>query len=527
MIPQELPLIESLSVEQLVAQMIVVRACGHLFDHQITYPQWEAPSAKLRHWIGQLGIGGVILLGGSAAEIYLRTQQFQSWAEIPLFMAADIEEGVGQRFSGATWFPPPMALAEIAKTNLPKAIAYAEAMGATTASQALSIGINWLLGPVVDVNNNPNNPVINIRAFGEDAATVSHLSRAFLRGAKQHPILTAAKHFPGHGDTAVDSHLELPTLLHSRERLAEVELVPFQGAIAAGVDAVMTAHLRIPSWDQDYPATLSQAILTGKLRRELGFTGLIVTDALIMGGITNHYGAGVAAATAVQAGADILLMPPEPEEAIATVTKAVAAKKINRSRLEASVARIWHAKQKLEPTPPVSRMLTVLAEPVPAVEAILKDSLRTRGALPLSGNLDNQLVTLRNLIYVDDAIDCDFLSRQAPAITIPRKLGYHFQLIDRNTSRLLADPTPTATLVQLFIRGNPFRGSAGATTIVQEIVKRLLQNHELLALVIYGSPYLWDQCLEFLEPDIPSVFTYGQTPSSQAIALSTLFNKKS
>ncbi|NEP76547.1 glycoside hydrolase family 3 N-terminal domain-containing protein, partial [Okeania sp. SIO2G5] len=202
-----------------VAQMVVVRASGHLFDHQIQYPDWEPLNADLAHWIRDLNVGGVILLGGSAAEIGLRTQQIQDLASTPLLMAADIEEGVGQRFPGATWFPPPMAIAHIARQDLPKAIAYAEAMGAATAQEALAVGLNWVLAPVVDVNNNPDNPVINVRAFGDDPDIVGQLAAAFIRGTKNFPVLTSAKHFPGHGDTATDSHLDLPVIPHARERL--------------------------------------------------------------------------------------------------------------------------------------------------------------------------------------------------------------------------------------------------------------------------------------------------------------------
>ncbi|HHP7229258.1 MAG TPA: glycoside hydrolase family 3 N-terminal domain-containing protein, partial [Xenococcaceae cyanobacterium] len=246
--------------------MLVVRTTGHLFEHQIRYPQWEADNSTLRKWLVELNLGGVILLGGSAAELKLRSQQLQSWANTPLLIAADIEEGVGQRFPGATWFPPPMALSAIARQNLSLASNYARQMGATIAQEAIAVGINWLLAPVVDVNNNPDNPVINIRAFGDTPTIVSQLTTAFIQGARQYPILTTAKHFPGHGDTVTDSHLDLPKIAHSEAQLAAVELPPFQSAIAAGIDSIMTAHLLIMAWDRNYPATLSQNILTRQLR---------------------------------------------------------------------------------------------------------------------------------------------------------------------------------------------------------------------------------------------------------------------
>ncbi|MCZ0898880.1 beta-glucosidase, partial [Microcoleus sp. HI-ES] len=256
-------MIDNLSLPELVAQMFVARASGCLFDHQIRYPEWEPTASKLRYYLENLGVGGVILVGGSAAELAIRSHQLQSWAKFPLLLAADIEEGVGQRFAGATWFGPPMAIAEVARHDAGKADRYAEQMGAVTAIEARAIGLNWILAPVVDVNNNPDNPVINVRAFGETPEIVGKLAAAFIRGAGEHPVLTTAKHFPGHGDTAVDSHLELPVLPHSPARLAQVELPPFVEAMAAGVDAVMSAHLLIPAWDAECPATLSRKILIG------------------------------------------------------------------------------------------------------------------------------------------------------------------------------------------------------------------------------------------------------------------------
>lgn len=176
----------------------------------------------------------MILLGGSAVEVAVRSQQLQDWAALPLLLAADIEEGVGQRFSGATWFPPPMALGAIARQSLDAACDLARQMGEITAQEAMALGLNWLLAPVVDVNHNPLNPVINVRAFSDRVDHVTALTSAFIRGAAAYAVLTTAKHFPGHGDTTTDSHLDLPVLLHDLERLTTLEFPPFQGAIAAG-----------------------------------------------------------------------------------------------------------------------------------------------------------------------------------------------------------------------------------------------------------------------------------------------------
>lgn len=566
---QSLPDPSDLSLEKLVAQMVVVRASGYLFDHQIRYPAWEPPAQVLQRWLQDLGIGGVILLGGSAGELALRSQQLQNWAKIPLLVAADIEEGVGQRFEGATWFPPPMAIGAIAQKDVRTAEQYAEQMGAITAREALATGINWVLAPVCDVNNNLHNPVINVRAFGETPEVVSGLACSFIRGAQRYPVLTTAKHFPGHGDTATDSHLDLPVLPHSPPRLATVELPPFKAAIAAGVDAVMSAHLLIPAWDSERPATLSPWVLTELLRGCLGFEGLVVTDALIMGAIANRYGYDEAPVMAVEAGADILLMPVNPESAIRAVCDAVAAGRISRERIQASVERIWKAKRKVlgqgegesgsklvgtnlednvSTKQPVSQQnapssdasvsiskardsLYPLAQPaaLTAAARILQDSQIIGGSLPLPPEATNGHHKLRNLIVVDDILACDFLGRHTPAVVLPRQLGYELQLVDRHTPPSGEDVdspfVERPTLLQIFIRGNPFRGSAGLTPIATEWFKKVLRNGNLQALVIYGSPYVLQEYTLELPPQVPHIFSYGQMPQAQAIALELLFSQ--
>jgi beta-glucosidase len=530
-----LPTPENLSLAEQVAQMVVVRTSGHLFDHEIRYPAWEATQERLRYYLQDLGVGGVILLGGSAAEVGVRSQTLQSQAAIPLLIAADIEEGVGQRFSGATWFPPPMALEAIAHQDLPRALELAEQFGEITAREALAIGLNWVLAPVVDVNNNPANPVINVRAFGQSPQRVRELTAAFLRGAQRHPVLTAAKHFPGHGDTAVDSHLALPVIPHDRQRLQQVEFEPFRGAIAAGVDAVMTAHLQVPALDGGYPATLSKATLTQTLRQDLGFDGLIVTDALIMGAITQTYGPYEAAVLAVEAGADILLMPVDPEGAIRAVCEAVAIGRIAEERIVASVERIWRAKQKAatpvgtppeschawEHTPPPPIQLDLLAQPASRqiAQAILRETATVQGSFPAAEG-----ESWDNLVVVDDAVSCPFLGRTADAIAIPAQFGYRFRLIDsqgcyRSPNQVSLRPS----LLQLFIRGNPFRGSANLTEIAATWLHALLESRCLKGLVVYGSPYAFEQFRSELPEGIPCAFTYGQMPEAQTEILSAGF----
>ena len=531
-----LPDINTLSLEEQVAQMFVVRASGHLFDHQIEFPDWEPPIATLKHWLSDLGVGGVILVGGSAGDLMLRSHILQSHAKFPLLIAADVEEGVGQRFAGATWFAPPMALSTIAQNDLAKAKEYAQQMGSAIARESLAVGLNWVLAPVVDVNNNPDNPVINVRSFGETPELVSELTSSFIEGAQQWPVLTCAKHFPGHGDTSVDSHLELPVLPHSAERLSEIELPPFISAIAAGVDSVMSAHLLIQCWDADRPATLSKKILTGQLRQTLGFEGLIVTDALVMGAIAKRYGATEAPILALEAGADILLMPVDPKAAIQGICEAVKNGRVSAERIRTSVERIWQLKQKVSQKVVGDECsvhsLTQLATPaIMSTNAdILTNSQKVGGPLPLQPNPNQAGKKLSNLIVVDDVLRARYLGHHVPAIKIPKQFGYELEVIDQYISFAgLSDENEAdlPKLVQVFIRGNPFRGSANLTKNIASTLQKMLQQGRVQGLVCYGSPYIIESLLPKLKIDIPYVFSYGQMPTAQEIALKTLFGLSS
>ncbi len=507
----------SLSLREKIGQLIVVRTTGHIFDHQRRYPAWEASREELEEWLGNLNIGGVILLGGSVAEVAYRSKQLQSWAKTPLFIAADIEEGVGQRFDGATWFPPPMALSAIFEKNPAEAEALAENMGKVTAKEALCVGINWILAPVTDVNNNPENPVINVRAFGDNSETVSVLASAFVRGCKQYPILTCAKHFPGHGDTSCDSHLDLPVIKHSLTRLETVELPPFGRVIQQGVDSVMTGHLLVKAIDAKHPATVSQKILRGLLREKMGFEGLIVTDALIMAGIRKHAPPAQVAVQALQAGADILLMPPNPLETIEAVAKAVEEGILSESRINQSLARIALAKSKI--CHPDAPSLEKIAEATDLrlVEEILRLSMAKGGHFPLKATTGGL-----NLIVVEDLLNCNFLARHTAAIAIPQSFGYQCRLVcDSELSNFNYKDTPI--LLQVFKRGNPFRGKASLTPSQEEFYRQLFRQPGFQGLVIYGSPYLRQWFCQHLPPSSPWVFTYGQMPLAQQLAMGHLF----
>ena len=532
----------SAELRHLVAQLLVVRASGHLADAHRRYPRWELSNGELQRLLEQ-GVGGVILLGGSAAELRLRTLQLQAWSDTPLLLCADVEEGVGQRFEGASWLAPPLALSHLHGQDPQAALALAERYGQCTGREARAVGLNWLLAPVCDVNNNPANPVINVRAWGEDPDTAGALACAFLRGAQAEGVLCCAKHFPGHGDTSSDTHLELPTLPHSRERLEAVELPPFRRAIAAGVASVMTAHLLLPSLDRERPATLSAAVLTDLLRHDLGFEGLVVTDALVMEAIAGRHGAGEAAVMAVEAGADVVLMPADADAAIEAILAAIAAGRLSPERIEASLRRRERALASLPPRPAPVRddALTPLASlrngPLTPdrelARELLERSLERQGPLLNPGALTGGPGGAINLIRIDNALASPFLPGTAPALTAPEAAGLRTCLIEGHSpSPWTGEPErPLAlerlgegpVLLQLFVRGNPFRGSAGGGDEPWEAVIRQLQaTGRLAALAVYGSPYLWRSLAPLLAPSVPAAWSPAQMPLAQALVLSSL-----
>jgi len=277
-----------------------------------------------------------------AAELLNRMQE---QSRLPLLVAADFERGVTMRLHGATTFPHAMSFGAAGKLH------YAEAFGRITAQESRAVGVHWNFFPDADVNSNPANPIINTRSFGEDPQQVGDLVAAYIHGARANGMMTTAKHFPGHGDTATDSHLSVAQVTGDRARLDSVELAPFRKAIGAGVDSVMVAHVTVPALEPNANrvATTSPAIVTDLLKRQLGFEGIVITDALDMAGLTRLYSAdiGRAAVDAFKAGSDLLLIPADLDASYNAVLQAARSGEIPSAQLDASVLKLLKAKASL------------------------------------------------------------------------------------------------------------------------------------------------------------------------------------
>ncbi len=331
-------LMDSLSVHDKVAQLVMPWLLGGY------EPLDGAEMTQALNWVDSLHVGGIIISIGSPTEIAAKLNALQRVAPLPLLIASDLEGGTTFRFSvGGTQFPTQMGIGAGGREE------DAYQMGRITALEGRAVGIQMAFAPVADVNSNPDNPIINTRSFGGDPAMVARFVAATIRGLHDNGMLSTAKHFPGHGDTETDSHLSMPTITSGWARFDTLELVPFRAAIAAGVDAVMSAHISLPGLDPGppRPGTLSPAILTGVLRDSLHFKGLIATDALSMGAIVKEVGAEEAPILAFLAGSDLLLMPSDAGKAIDAMVKAVESGRISRSRLDESVRRILELKMRL------------------------------------------------------------------------------------------------------------------------------------------------------------------------------------
>lgn len=352
--------LKKMTVEEKVGQLVYTGINAKFANQESPYFQ------DLRRQVVEGKIGGVIFFGAPIYETVILANRMQENARIPLLMAVDAETGVGMRFEDAVNFPWAMAVGATGETE------FARRMGVITGREAHALGLLQVFAPVLDVNNNADNPVINVRSFGEDPEAVARFGVAFIDGLQSQRVIATAKHFPGHGDTNVDSHRGLPIIDHSLNSLEKTELVPFRAAIKAGVASIMIAHIALPQIDpeeirplKDYrggdaekgaeivkekatvPATLSKTVQTDLLRKSMGFDGLIVTDAMSMSGLTLYFDQEEAGVRAFLAGADILEKPTDPFIMIRGLLKAVKSGRIPTSRLDESVRKILAWKYEL------------------------------------------------------------------------------------------------------------------------------------------------------------------------------------
>lgn len=341
--------LRKMTVEEKVGQLFMIWVRAEFLNAKS--PEYEELSSQIkRYHIGSFALSvpvdGPFLVKAQPFEAALLLNRLQRQSKLPLLIAADFESGVSSRVTGATPFPSAMAFG--AAGNLE----YAESFGKITAQEARAIGVHWNFFPDADVNSNPANPIINTRSFGEDPQQVGDMVAAYIRGAHSGGMLVTAKHFPGHGDTATDSHLGVAQVSGNEQRLDSIELPPFRRAIEAGVDAVMVAHVTVPALESDpnKVATTSPAIVTQLLKQKLGFHGMVVTDAMDMAGLTRLYAdnIGRASVDAFKAGNDVLLIPPNLDASYHAVVDAVKSGEISKERLDFSVRKILQAKADLD-----------------------------------------------------------------------------------------------------------------------------------------------------------------------------------
>ena len=529
----------SLTLDEKVGQLFSYGAHGVFMNEQ------SAAYQQLRRQVRENKVGGVIWFVSNVYETAWLTRQLQRESRIPLLISADIEAGVGLRFTDTTYWPPAMAVAATGDPSL------AEKEGRIAAAEVRALGINHILAPVADVNVDPDNPVINTRSFGEDPAEVAKYVAAFVRGVQSEPVLATAKHFPGHGDTHVDSHRSLPVLDADRSRLDRVELVPFRAAIDAGVASVMMGHLALPNVDptpapvrtlvetsKDTPYTDDDAEITKEgtlpaslsttlhtmLRRDLGFDGLIVSDAFDMGGLVAHFDAGEAAVRAIEAGEDMILKSANTDEAIRAIKDAVRSGRLSEKRIDESVRRILAAKKRVHAgvgspreifrTIDTNEHREVAREIATKAITLLREDA---GALPLAKGRRVALIVVSEVSEIGNPL-------AGVAGEIGRRNGGAPRtfVIDGRTRIEETDAiVQGANAADLVILALAIRARSGAGSIaVPETARRVVERLTAKTVAVsFGSPYVIR--------DLPSLKTYvcayGTQPVLQAAAIRALY----
>ena len=479
-------LLETMTLEEKVGQLFFVSANGIFLAD-------DAPAfLALARLVETNRVGGLIWFRSSVLEAATLAARLQARARIPLLVSADLESGAGMRFPDLTYGPWAMAVAAAGD------LALAERYATVTALEARALGIHQVYAPVADVNIDPDNPVINVRSFGEDPEEVSRYVAATVRGLQAGGVTATLKHFPGHGDTHVDSHLTLPVITASLDRLQKVELAPFRAGLAAGARSVMVAHIAVPAVDTA-PASLSRPVVTGLLREKLGFDGLAVTDAMTMKALEGP--PDEQAVRAVDAGIDVVLMSPDPEGSIAAVVAAVRSGRIPMERIDRSVRRILEEKERLglfrrpEPTALKLTALVGTRDHAAVSEEVARRSMtlvrEEEKALPL-----DRTRTLAVLAILDEAtaaaLEEPFLAalrkRFGPRLSAAR-------VDPRSTPAEVSAAVTTAgkadqLLVAFFVRARSGSGAIAVPAPGAEALRQLAPGTARTVAVSFGSPYL-------------------------------------
>jgi beta-N-acetylhexosaminidase len=525
--------IASLTPRERVAQLVMPWVPGEYAA--VGSPEYE----QVRGWVEDDKVGGLILSMGLPHSYAAKLNHMQRLARVPLLIASDMENGTGMRLGGSyalpsmlpqgggTVFPPVMALGATGSDEL------AYQLGKVLGAEARAVGVHMTFGPVLDVNANPLNPIINTRSFGEDPALVSRMAAAYIRGAREEGLMTTGKHFPGHGDTETDSHIGLPIIRSDRKHLDAVDLPPFRSAVGSGIDAIMTAHIAVTGvlGDSAPPATLSRYFMTDVLRDEMKFNGLLVTDAMTMGGVANRYGATVPLVLAVEAGADILLMPRNVTEAINTILQAVESGRITQSRIDQSVRRVLRAKAQ-------AGLRTGRLVDLEAVDTIVNVPARSsvasrvaRESMTLARD-DRSLVplapTVKKVLAITYAGDGDLVAgRVFNGELRGAGLDVRTVAVDSRTTadelhrlQLRADSSDVI-IASAYISPRDGHGSVAAEGGFPAFIENLAKSGRSVIALSFGNPYLLSAY-----PSVPAyLLAWGGAPVSQRAAAAALLGR--
>lgn len=500
----------SMSVQEKICQLIFPGITGTYMSSDSHILQ------KVSKLVGN-GVGGLVFFKGELNQYQSLIQKFQTSSKIPLLFSADFERGLAMRIVNMVSFPHNMAVAQTHEPRL------SERLGEAIAREMKLLGIHMNFAPVVDLAGEAENPVVNIRAYSDDKRVVAEFSNAFIRGAKKYNILSVLKHFPGHGYTIEDSHNELPVVNKSRQEMFEQDLYPFIECIKAGAQCVMSGHLEVPAFENQkgLPATLSYNILTGLLREEIGFQGLIITDAMNMNGVTNYYSTREAAVMALRAGNDALLLPPDEDIYIEAISDAVSNGEITVERLNESVRRILAAKiwaglldenrPSLEINSIANRDSELLADEIASKSLTLKI---TEGILPLKGNSAPVCITITDKIPTEiETCFSDILGNiYADSLRLYISPHTSGKAMDEILETL---PEKSIILLPVFYRARSYQGAIKLSPDILRFAADLkLKGHTCIYL-FFGNPFLSQQ----LSGDENIILAYSDVQASQKAAL--------